>query len=158
MCVFCPCMHIRGKGLIDNRYVVLCIYLYIFTYLIVLLSWNMVCTDWYTFGYKHVARLFQPCRNLLHCYNLVTTLLQPWNRLEGVTNPWFRPPPGKVVTTLYQPCHNLVPTLLLPCSQVGTRLIQAGNNVVNIIMVKGRLYYLVTRLSQPSPLYIDACI
>ena len=52
------------------------------------------------FVYKHVARLYQPCRNHLLIYNLVTTLLEPGNWLAGVINPGFG-----------QPCHNLVTTL-----------------------------------------------
>ena len=47
-------------------------------------------TDWYTYVYKRVARLYQPCRNHLLIYNLVTTLLQPRNWLAGVTNPGLK--------------------------------------------------------------------
>ena len=95
--------------------------------------------------HKHAARLYQPCRN--HC--LFTTLKSACgcDKSRVVTTFWQGC--HNLVTTLYQPCDNLVPTLPLPCSQVVTRLIQAGHNVVN-----RWLYYLVTRLSQPSFFYM----
>ena len=67
-------------------------------------------TGRYTYVYKPVARLYQPAY-LQPCDHLVTTK----HRLAGMTIPGFGQPSDQVVTTLPP-----------PCSQVVTRLLQAG--------------------------------
>ena len=94
-------------------------------------------TDRYTYVYKHVARLFQPCMNHLLIYNLVTTLLQPSKRLVGVTNLGFGQPSGKVVTTLYQPCTNHVTTLFQPCHYLVARLLQGCYKLATMLSIHG---------------------
>ena len=80
-----------------------------------------------------------------------TNLLFVWSHFLP-----YIPACHNLVTTLYQPCDNLVPILQSPCSHVVTRLIQVGHNVVNTWLKW--LYYLVTRLSQPSFFYIWECM
>jgi len=57
-------------------------------------------------------------------YNLVTTLLQPWNRLAGMTNPGFGQCSGKVVTTWSQLCTNHATTLFQTYHYLVARLLQ----------------------------------
>ena len=126
---------VKGKG-----YVMCCIHAYIID-IHVYTMWLFYHPETWLFYMWSIlidtpmfTSMQQGCTNpagitayLQPCDHLVTTLLQPWNWLAGMTNPGL----DNLVTTLYQPCHNLAPTLLLPCSQVGARLIQAGHNVVN---------------------------
>ena len=73
--------------------------------------------------HKVVTRLSQPCHNLVTTLSttlsttlLHTTLLQPSYKVVTISNPRFSQPCDKVVTTIWynlvttlsQPCHNLV--------------------------------------------------
>ena len=115
------------------------------TYSVIILpSWKMVVlhvkyTGRYTYVYKHVARLYQPCRN--HC--LFTTLWPPCYNQKLARGCESGQPSGEVVTTLSQPCHNHATTLFQTC-----------HNVVNKWYKDCCTTYLVTRLSQPSFFYM----
>ena len=144
---FWSCVRIREKGMLC-AVSIHCSYtctIYLCTYSVIILpSWKMVVLHVkyigrYTYVYKHVGRLYQPCRN--HC--LFTTLWPPCYNQKPASGRdnfriWttFRQGCHNLVTTLSQPCDNLVPTFFQPCHYLVVRLLRGCYKLATIHGVK----------------------
>ena len=120
----CACMCIRGKGVIGNRYFVLYLYMYICIFVHTWLFYNPEhgCFACEVYMPWSVHLWLQACSKAVPTLQESPALLQPCDHLATTLKPARRRDKSMVYTTSWKGCHNLVPTMPQPCSNLTTTL------------------------------------
>ena len=137
-------MHIWGKGLIGNRYVVLYLYMYIRIFVHTWLfyhpeTWLFCMWSIYALiGTPLVTSMYQGCSNPAGISCIVTTLWPPCYNLQTSYKAWQIHGWDHLLERLSRPCTNHATTLFQPYHYLVARLVQGWYKLATMLLTNGK--------------------